>query len=81
MEALSFRYSHEAGNSVWCHCMITSHVVREGSSYAWDFRRYYRAEYCNEHRLPFQSKNDLALEMIDVFPASQDEQVYVLMDC
>ena len=80
MEALSFQYSHEAGKSVWCHCVVTAHVVSEGSSYAWDFRPYYREEYCEEHRLSFKSKNDLALEMIEAFPASQDEQVYVLMD-
>jgi DDE superfamily endonuclease len=80
MEALSFQYSHESGKSVWCHCVVTSHVVSEGHSYAWDFRPYYREEYCDEHRLSFKSKNDLALEMIEAFPATQDEQVCVLMD-
>ena len=70
MEALSFQYSHEAGKSVWCHCVVTAHVVSEGSSYAWDFRPYYREEYCTEHRLSFKSKNDLALEMIEAFPAT-----------
>ncbi len=78
MEALSFQYSHEAGKSVWCHCVVTAHVVCEVSSFAWDFRPYYREEYCDEHRLPFKSKNDLALEMIEAFPATQDD---VLMDC
>jgi SRSO17 transposase len=80
MEALSFQYSHESGKSVWCHSVVTSHVVSEDHSYAWDFRPYYREEYCDEHRLSFKSKNDLALEMIEAFPATQDEQVYVLMD-
>jgi len=80
MEALSFQYSHEAGKSVWCHCVVTAHVVSEGHSYAWDFRPYFREEYCTQHRLPFKSKNDLALEMIEAFPATPDEQVYVLMD-
>jgi len=78
-EALSFQYSHETGKSIWCHCVVKAHVVSEGSSYVWDFRPYFREEYCTEHRLPFKSKNDLALEMIDAFPASPDEQVYVLM--
>jgi hypothetical protein len=80
MEALSFQYSHEAGKSVWCHCIVTSHVVSEGRSYAWNFRPYYRKEYCDQHGLSFKSKNDLALEMIESFSAMQDEQVYVLMD-
>lgn len=80
MEALSFQYSHEDGKSVWCHCVVTSHVVTEGCSYAWDFRPYYREEYCSSQGISFKSKNDLALEMIEVFPATEDEQVYVLMD-
>jgi SRSO17 transposase len=80
MEALSFQYSHEDGKSIWCHCVVTAHVVSEGSSYAWDFRPYYREEYCTNHGLTFKSKNDLAVEMIEAFPATQDEQVYVLMD-
>ncbi len=56
MEALSFQYSHEAGKSVWCHCVVTAHVVSEGSSYAWDFRPYYREEYCDEHRSIIQKQ-------------------------
>jgi hypothetical protein len=71
---------HEDGKPIWCHCIVTSHVVSEECSYAWDFRPYYREEYCQLHGLPFKSKNDLALEMIESFPAAQDEQVYVLMD-
>ena len=80
MEALSFQYSHEARKSVWCHCVVTAHVVSEGASYAWDFLPYFREEYCTQHRLPFKSKNDLALEMIEAIPVSPDEQVYVLVD-
>lgn len=80
MEALSFQYSHEDGKSIWCHCIVTAHVVSEECSYAWDFRPYYREEYCVNHGLAFKSKNDLALEMIEAFPVTQNEQVYVLMD-
>ncbi|MDQ0874544.1 hypothetical protein QFZ77_003203 [Paenibacillus sp. V4I3] len=53
---LSFQYSHEAGKSVWCHCIVTAHVVSEDCSYAWDFCPYYREEYCDEHRLTFSSR-------------------------
>lgn len=54
--------------------------MSEGSSYALDFRPYYREEYCTDHGFSFKSKNDLAAEMIEAFPATQDELVYVLMD-
>ncbi len=80
MEALSFQYSHEEGKPVWCHCVVISHVVTENCSYAWDFRPYYREEYYISQGSPFKSKNDLALEMVEAFPATEDEQVYVLMD-
>lgn len=71
MEALGFQFSHEAGKSVWCHCVVTAHVVSEGCSYApWDFLPYYREEYCTSHSFSFKSKNDLAIEMIEAFPAT-----------
>lgn len=80
MEALSFQYSHEDGKSVWCHNLVTAHIVSDGGSYAWDFRPYYQKDYCESQRLTFKSKNDLAVEMIEAFPAKEDERVYVLMD-
>ncbi|MFD0872390.1 IS701 family transposase [Paenibacillus residui] len=80
MEALSFQYSHEEGKSVWCHNLVTTHVVSDGQSYAFDFRPYYPSEYCESQRIAFKSKNDLAVEMIEAFPANDNERVYALMD-
>ncbi|NOU82937.1 hypothetical protein GC101_29155 [Paenibacillus sp. LMG 31459] len=80
MEALSFQYSHEAGKSVWCHCLVTAQVVASGCSFAWNYRPYYKEAYCQAKRLPFKSKNDLALEIIEAFSAQEDERVYVPMD-
>jgi len=80
MEGLDFHWSHDDGKSVWSHCLVTSHVVTEGYSFAWDFRPYFREEYCQENQLEFKSKNDLAIEMIEAYPSSEDEIVYVLMD-
>ncbi|PUA34786.1 hypothetical protein C8Z91_33460 [Paenibacillus elgii] len=80
MEALSFQYSHEEGKSVWCHNLVITHVVSDGQSYAFDFRPYYQSEYCEARRIPFKSKNDLAVEMIEIFPVNDDERVYFLMD-
>lgn len=80
MEALDFHFSHTEGKSVWSHCLVTAHIVAEGYSFAWDFRPYSRKGYCEENHLPFKSKNDLAMEMINAFPANDEEQVYVLMD-
>ncbi|MCZ8514335.1 transposase [Paenibacillus filicis] len=83
MEALSFQYSHEDGKSVSCHNLVTAHVASSGSSYAWDFRPYYQKDYCAAQRLTFmtfKSKNDLTVEIIEAFPARDDERVYVLMD-
>ncbi|WP_150273644.1 IS701 family transposase [Paenibacillus tepidiphilus] len=80
MEGLSFQYAHEAGKTVWCHCLVTTHVVAAEGSYAWDYRPYYSEKYCQAQRLPFKSKNDLALEMVEAFPIPTNERVYVLMD-
>lgn len=80
MEGLDFHFAHEDGKSKWAHCIVTSHLVTDGYSLAWDFRPYFRKEYCTEHDLAFKSKNDLAVEMIQNYPSSDDELVYVLMD-
>jgi hypothetical protein len=80
MESLDFHYAHDEGKSVWSHCVVTSHIVSGDSSYAWDFRTYFREKYCNEHQLKFKSKNDLAIEMIQAYEPDEDELVYVLMD-
>lgn len=65
MEGLSFQYSHEEGKSVWCHNVVTTHVVSDGQSYAFDFRPYYQSDYCEAEQIAFKSKNDLAVEMIE----------------
>ncbi|MEK5061464.1 hypothetical protein BK126_04835 [Paenibacillus sp. FSL H7-0326] len=80
MEGLSLQYSNEDGKSVWYHNLVTAHVVSEGGSYAWDFSPYYQKDYCAAQQLAFKSKKDLAVEIIEAFPAMDDERVYVLMD-
>jgi len=80
MEGLDYHFSHEDGKSRWAHCVVTAHIVSGEFSLAWDFRPYFRKEYCDQHNRQFKSKNDLAVEMIKAYPASDDEQVYVLMD-
>ncbi|WP_180954596.1 transposase [Bacillus sp. V5-8f] len=62
------------------HCLVTAHVVAEGYSFSWDYRPYFRKAYYEQLGIPFKSKNDLAIEMVQSFPANEEEQVYVLMD-
>jgi hypothetical protein len=38
MEGLDFHFTHEDGKSKWAHCVVTSHLVTDGYSLAWDFR-------------------------------------------
>jgi SRSO17 transposase len=80
MEKLDYHYSHADGKSVWSHCLVSAHVVTESYSFTWDFRSYFRKAYCEKHQLPFKSKLDLAVELIQEYPMSEDEQVYVLVD-
>ncbi|WP_413375719.1 IS701 family transposase [Alkalihalobacillus sp. 1P02AB] len=80
MEGLDYHFSHSDRKTVWAHCVVTAHVVSENHSFAWDFRSYFRKSYCQKEELSFKSKNDLAIELIDSYPARDDEQVYVLVD-
>ena len=80
MEGLDFHYSHSEGKSVWSHSLVTAHVVTDDLSVAWDFRSYFRKEDCKERNVPFKSKNDLAIELLETYSSSPDEHVYVLID-
>ncbi|MBU9721268.1 MULTISPECIES: IS701 family transposase [Bacillaceae] len=80
MEGLDNHFSHSDGKAVWSHCVVTAHVVSDNHSFAWDFRSYFREEYCQNEDIPFKSKNDLAIELINSYPATENEQVYVLVD-
>ncbi|MFZ3590467.1 IS701 family transposase [Bacillus sp. DJP31] len=80
MEGLDNHFSHSDGKSMWSHCIVTAHIVSEGYSFAWDFRSYFREHYCQEQGLAFKSKNDLAIELIESYKSTTDEQVYVLVD-
>lgn len=80
MEGLDNHFSHSDGKSIWSHCVVTAHVVSENYSFAWDFRSYFREPYCEENNLVFKSKNDLAMELINSYEQTENEQVYVLVD-
>jgi hypothetical protein len=80
MERLDFHFSHADGKSIWSHSLVTAHVVTEDYSAAWDFRSYFRKEDCETRGVKFKSKNDLAIELIETYLSSPDEQVYVLID-
>ncbi|MFB5270035.1 IS701 family transposase, partial [Paenibacillus enshidis] len=80
MEALDFHFAHDEGKSVWSHSLVTMHVVCEANSFAWDFRPYFREQACEERGQTYKSKNELAMEMVASFPATEEEQVYVLAD-
>ncbi len=78
MEGPDNHFSHSDGKTMWSHCVVTAHVVSEKNSYAWDYRSYFREPYCQEKGISFKSKNDLAIELIDTYQSSDDEQVYCL---
>lgn len=80
MEELDFHFAHDEGKAVWSHSLVTMHLVSEERSYAWDFRPYFRESACKETGQNYKSKNDLAMEMLQAFPACEDEIVYVLAD-
>lgn len=81
IEGLDDHYSHSVGKSVWSHSVVTSHIVSDAHSFAYDFRSYFRQSYCEEHNLVFKSKVDLAMALVrDYESTSEDEQVYVLVD-
>ncbi|WML26145.1 hypothetical protein [Neobacillus sp. OS1-33] len=55
--------------------MVSTHVVSEGYSYAFDYRSYFRDYYFKENGLMFKSKNDLAIELIDQYESLSNESL------
>ncbi|WP_336513003.1 transposase [Clostridium sp. Cult2] len=81
MEALVFHYSHSLGRACWSHCVITSHFVSGPYSISLQFKPYYREKKCEELRISFQSKTDIAKKFIQNFDKpSKLEKIYILMD-
>lgn len=72
---VDFHFSYSDWKSVWSHCMVSTHVVSEGYSYAFDYRSYFRDYYFKENGLMFKSKNDLAIELIDQYESLSNESL------
>jgi len=80
MERLDYHFSHSDGKSVWSHVLVTTHVVTADLSVPWDFRPYFREEACTNLGVPFKSKIDLAVELVQDFEIGDQTSVYVLFD-
>ena len=79
IEGLNFHYSHTEQKSVWGHCLVTSHLVSRDYSLPWDFRLYLRKEDCEQRQRTFQSKVNLAVDLVrSYFPV--DDKTYVMAD-
>ncbi|WP_307323654.1 hypothetical protein [Evansella vedderi] len=59
--------------------LFTAYIVVQNLSFTWVFRCYFRKEFFEKEGIPFKSKNDLAIELINSYPASDEEQVYELV--
>lgn len=81
MEGLDFHYSHVKGKACWSHCIVNSHFVAGSYSVPIQFKPYYREEKCSEFSVSFQSKTDIAQELIQTFEKpSELKNIYVLVD-
>lgn len=79
IEGLDFHYSHSEHQQVWAHSIVTSHVISQGISFPLDFRIYRRQSECDKQGVPFQSKVELATELIQTCQPV-DDRLYVLGD-
>jgi hypothetical protein len=79
IERLDFHYSHLEGKSVWSHSVVSSQIVSQDYSLPGEYSVYYRKKYCENNKLPFKSKVDIAVDMITNYK-SIDDKTYVMMD-
>lgn len=80
MEGLGRHYSSTAKKTVAGHSLFVSLYVLLGRRCPLEPRLYRQKAVCDREQVPFQSKIDLAAEVIRTFVPVADTQTHVLMD-
>jgi SRSO17 transposase len=79
---VSYQYSHLAGKSILCWCLVTAVMVVGHYVIPFNFRLYRRQSDCVEKGEPelFKTKVELALQLIAEWQPPCDTQPFVLVD-
>lgn len=81
MDALCKMRNHSQPHYFLGHNVVALVLVVGDLQIPVDFRLYLPKDTCTKYRLPFQTKNELAAEMIRAFTAPRHVRVVVLFDC
>lgn len=80
MNGLGRHYSNTEGRVVDGHCLFTGLYVLLGQRCPLPARLYRQKAVCEQERVPFQSKIDMAVTEIERFEPVQDTRTHVLVD-
>jgi len=80
IEGLSKQFSHVTGKFEWCHPLVSMQIKHGTLSIPLDFKIYTNKEFCTQNNTEFQSKNDLALQLMEHVSFSELNPMYLLMD-
>lgn len=80
IEGLGWHYSHSKKRAVWGHCIVSSHYRSGNISFPLDFEFYLNIGIANSLKKRFQTKQEIACNLINNFQQSYNEKTYVLTD-
>ncbi|MCT4564737.1 MAG: IS701 family transposase [Maledivibacter sp.] len=83
IEALGYHFSHTEGKSVWGHCIVSSQIITKSHSVPLGFKQYFSESYCNQRNLTFETKLEIANDLVDVFAKAntyRQNKIYILTD-
>lgn len=83
IEGLGYHFSHSEGKVLWSHYIVSSQVITEEHSFPLGFEQYLNKKYCTENQLEFNSKIDIAcnlLELFHQFNNNKNHSIYFLTD-
>ena len=81
MAGLSKMRNHNQAYYFYGHCVVLLVLEINGIALPFDFRLYLSKQECAKYNLRFQTKNELAAEMIKSFTPPQKTRVILLFDC
>ncbi len=81
MAGLSKMRDHNQAYYFYGHCIVLLVLEVNGIALPIDFRLYLSKKECKKHNLRFQTKNELAAEMIRNFEPPHKARVSLLFDC
>jgi hypothetical protein len=81
MEDAGYHYDSKEGKAVWGHDIVTTHYVNCDIEYPLRLSLYVKKETCEQKKVEFKTKIQLAVEQINAFTPPEGVRIMLGFDC